>query len=168
MQTLRSTDHVPNAVRFQIVEAIIDRGDIGSGVIKSAIALANDAWLVRELGNIGKENDDCALADLCNPGFEQAFDYGGQSIVIKAFPALDVVMNVEQFVHVLEVLHGESHAFVPDVDVFLVAGLQFYQFLATSFSNLWIARGDCVRLLVNADDLGKWIPLKRLLVEEIV
>ena len=33
-------------------------------------------------------------------------------------------MNIEHFEHVLEILHRKRDAFVPDVDVFLVAGLQ--------------------------------------------
>ena len=74
-------------------------------------------------------------------------------------------MNIQQLVHVLEVLHGKSNAFVPNIDVFLVAGLQFYQFLATGFSDLRIAGRQCVCLLVNADDLGQWILLKRVLIQ---
>jgi hypothetical protein len=76
-------------------------------------------------------------------------------------------MNIEQFVHVLEVLHGEGDAFVPDVDVFLVAGLQFYQFLATGFPYLRITGSECVRFLVNADDLCEWILLEGALIQQI-
>jgi hypothetical protein len=67
MQGLRCADHVPNTVRFQIVEAIINCGDIGGGVIKSAVAFANDARLVGQFRDIAKENDNRALADLSNP-----------------------------------------------------------------------------------------------------
>src|SRR5207245_952316 len=70
MQGLRGADHVPNTVRFQIVEAIIDCRDIGGGIIKSAVAFANDAWLIRQLRDIAKENDNRALADLGNSGLE--------------------------------------------------------------------------------------------------
>src|SRR5678815_3911337 len=168
MQGLRGADHVPNTVRFQIVEAIIDCRDIGGGVIKSAVAFADDAWLVGQLRDIAKENDNRALAHLSNSGFEQAFDYAWEPVVIKAFAALDVVMNIEQFVYVLEVLHGEGDAFVPDVDVFLVASLQFYQLLATGFPNLRIAGRQRVRLLVNADDLGQWVLLKRALIQQVL
>src|SRR4029077_4079002 len=111
---LRSTDHVPNAVRFQVVEAIIDGRDVGGGVIEPAVAFADDAWLVSQLRNIAKENDNGAFADLSNPGFEQAFDYAWEAVVVKTFAALNVVMNIEQFVHVLEFLHGKGDAFVPD------------------------------------------------------
>src|SRR2546423_1667392 len=152
MQDLRGSHHVPDTLRFQIVEAIIDCRDIAGGVIKSAVAFANDAWFIRQLRDIAKENDNRALADLGNSGLEQAFDYAWELVVVKAFAALDVVMNIEQFVHVLEVLHGEGDAFVPDVDVFLVACLQFYQLLATGFPNLGIAGRQRVGFLVNADD----------------
>src|SRR4029434_6995785 len=152
MQGLRGADHVPNTVRFQIVEAIIDCSDIGGGVIESAVAFADDAWLVGQLRDIAKENDNRSIADLSNSGFEQALHHAWKPVVIKAFAALDVVMDVEQFVDVLEVLHGKGDAFVPDVDVFPVAGLQFYQFLAAGFSNLRITGRQSVRLLVNPDD----------------
>jgi hypothetical protein len=49
----------------------------------------------------------------------------------------------------------------------LVAGLQFYQFLATGFSNLRIAGRQCVRLLVNPDNLGQGMLLKCALIQEI-
>src|SRR4029077_12436325 len=168
MQRLRGADHVPNTVRFQIVEAIIDCRDIGGGVVKSAVAFPDDAWLVPQLRDIAKENDNRALADLSNSGCEQAFDYAWEPVVVKAFAALDVVMNIEEFVHALEVLHGEGDAFVPDVDVFLVACLQFYQFLATGFPNPGIAGRQRVRLLVNADDLCQWISLKRALIQQVL
>src|SRR6266513_63958 len=167
MQDLRGSHHVPDTLRFQIVEAIIDCRDIGGGIIKSAVAFANDAWLIRQLRDIAKENDNRALADLGNSGLEQAFDYAWELVVVKAFAALDVVMNIEQFVHVVEILHGEGDAFVPDVDVFLVAGLQLHQLLAAGFPNLRIACRSFIRLLINANNLGQRIPLKRSLIQEI-
>jgi hypothetical protein len=95
VQGLRSPDHVPNAVRFQIVEAIIDCRDIGGGVIESAVAFANDAWFVGQLRDIAKKNDNRVLADFSNPGFEQAFHNTRESIVVETFAALDVVMDIE-------------------------------------------------------------------------
>src|SRR5260370_28223853 len=97
MQSLRGADDVPNTGRFQIVEAIIDCRNIGGGVIKSAVAFADDTWLVGQLRDIAKENDNRSLADLSNAGFEQAFDYARKAVVVKAFAALDVVMNIQQF-----------------------------------------------------------------------
>src|SRR6266498_2054790 len=168
MQDLRGANHVPNGVGFQIVQAIIDSRDIGGGVIKSAVAFANDARLISQLWNIAKENDNRAVADLSNAGLEQTFDYVREPVIVKTFTALDVVMNIEHFIHMLEVLHGEGDAFVPDVDIFLVAGLQFYQLLATGFPNLGIAGRQRVRLLVNADDLCQGILLKRALVQQVL
>ena len=95
MQGLRSADHVPNAVPFQIVEAIVDCRDVGRGVIESAVAFANDAWFVGQFRDIAKKNDNRALADFGNPGFEQPFDNVRESIVVETFAALDVVMNIE-------------------------------------------------------------------------
>ena len=67
----------------------------------------------------------------------------------------------------LEVLHGEGDAFVPDVDVFLVACLQFYQLLATGFPDLGIAGRQRVGFFVNADDLCQRILLKRALIQQV-
>src|SRR5438067_402901 len=75
MQGLWGADHVPDAVRFQSLEAIIDCRDVGGGIIKTAIAFANDAWLIRQLRDIAKENNNGALADLGNAGLEQTFNY---------------------------------------------------------------------------------------------
>ena len=69
-------------------------------------------------------------------------------------------MDIEQFVHVVEILHRKRHALIPDVDVFLVARLQLHQFLAARFTNLRIACRSFVCFFVNADDLGERIALK--------
>ena len=105
MQNLRRTDHVPNLSGFQIVDAIINCREICRCVIEPAVALADDARFVGQLGNIAKENDDRAFADFSNAGFEQTLNHAGQAIVVKTFAALDVVMDIEQFVNVVEFLH---------------------------------------------------------------
>ena len=167
MQNLRRTDHIPNRIGFQFVDAIIDRGDVCRCIIESAVPLANDERFIGELGIIAEENDNRALADLGDAGFKQALDHTGQPIVVKAFAALDVVVDVEQFVNVLEILHRERHAFIPDVDVFLVARLQLDQLLAARLANLRIICRSLVCLLVNPHDLSQWIALQSLLIQQI-
>jgi len=66
-------------------------------------------------------------------------------------------MDVEQLINVLEILHRERYALVPDVEVLPVAGLQLDQFLATRFADLRIARRSLVRFFVNTHDLGQRI-----------
>src|SRR5204863_10193753 len=122
-----------------IVDPIINCSEIRRGIIKSTIALANDARLIGQLGDIAKENADCAFTDFRDAGFEQAINGRWQAIVIETLSALDVVMDVEQFVNVLEILHREGDTLVPNIEVFSVAALQLDQFLATAFPNLRIA-----------------------------
>ena len=86
-----------------------------------------------------KKTHDRAFADLGDAGFEQAIDHAGQPIVVETFAALDVVMNVEKLIGALEFLHRKRDAFLPDGEVFLVAGLQFHQFLAAGFAHRRIA-----------------------------
>ena len=138
MQCLRRANDIPDRVRFQLVDPIIDRGDIGCSVIESAVPFANDQRLISQLGIIAEEHDHGAFADLRYPGFEQTIYHAGQPIVVKTFAALEVVMNVEQFVNALEILHRKRDAFVPNIRVFFVAGLQFHQFLATRFTHFRI------------------------------
>ena len=116
---------------FKILDAVIDRRDIGGRVIEATIALANDARLVRQFGNVAEENANRAFADLGDFRFQQPLDHRGQTIVVKAFAALDVVMDVENLVGRFEFLHRERDAFIPDAQIFLVAGLQLDQFVAT-------------------------------------
>ena len=105
VQGLRCTDHVPNGIRFQIVDAIVNRGEICRRVIKSAIPFANDAWFIGQFGIIAEEDNHRVLADFGNARFEQAFDHAGQAIVVKTFAALEVITNAEPLVDVLEILH---------------------------------------------------------------
>src|SRR5262249_59880524 len=99
MQSLRCADHVPNCVGFQIVDAIIDSRDICRRIIKSAVPFANDERLVSHFWIIPEEHDYGTFADLGYSGLEQAIYHGGQPIVIKTFAALEVVVDVEQFVN---------------------------------------------------------------------
>src|SRR6266404_3894662 len=161
MQNLRRTRHNPDRVRFQIVDAIVNRRDVGSGVIETAVTLANDAGLVRQLGNITEENADCAFADFRETRLEQSIGHLSQPIVIKTFPVLDVVMNVEQCISTLEVMHRQVDALFPNRQILRIARLQLDQFLPAGFAN---GRIDCrffVGLFVNADQLGNRIALER-------
>ena len=167
MQSLWRANHVPNCVALQFGDSIINRRDVAGGVIESAVALANDARLVRQLGNITKENDDRAFANLGDAGLKQPLDDAGQAIVVKAFATLDVVMNVEELVNVLEILHRERDALVPDVSVFFVAGLELDQFLAARISHRRIGCRSCVGFFINANDLGQRIALERLSIKQI-
>src|SRR5439155_11863314 len=115
VQCLRRANDVPDRVRFQLVDTIIDRGEIGRSVIKSAVPFANDQRLISQLGIIAEEDDYRAFADFRYPGLEQAMYHAGQPIVVKTFAALQVVIHVEQPVNALEILHRKRHAFVPNI-----------------------------------------------------
>ena len=167
MQCLRRANDVPNRVGFQLVDTIIDRGDIGRSVIESAVPFANDQRLISQLGIIVEEHDHGAFANFGYPGLEQAIYDAGQPIVVKTFAALKVVVNVEQPVNALEILHRKRDAFVPNICVFLVAGLQFYQFLAAGFTHFRVLARSFVCFLVNPDNLGQRIALQRLSIQEI-
>src|SRR4029077_5330025 len=123
MEWLRLANDVPDRVGFQLVDTIINRGDIGRSVIESAVPFADDQRLINQRGIIVEEHHHGAFAELGYPGFEQASYHAGQPVVIKTFPTLQVVTNVEQPVDALEVLTRKRNAFVPNICVFLVAGL---------------------------------------------
>ena len=74
-------------------------------------------------------------------------------------------MNVEQLVNVLEILHRERDALVPDIGVFFIAGLKFDQLLATGVTHRRIGCRSCVCLFINANDLGQRITLERVSIE---
>src|SRR5437763_5967065 len=76
-------------------------------------------------------------------------------------------MNVEQIINVLEILHRKRNALVPDIEIFLVATLELYQFLAASFPHRGIGGGFRVRLLINTHNFGQWIALKRVAIEQV-
>src|ERR1051325_8127569 len=129
VQGLRRADDVPKRVAFQIVDSILNRGDVACRVIESAIALSNNRRLVRQLRDVAKENDDRAFANFGDLGLQQSLDYASQLVVVKTFTALDVVVNVEQIVDMFEILHRKRDALVPDIGVFLVARLKLHQLL---------------------------------------
>src|SRR6266849_4742383 len=110
MQCLRRANDVPDRVRFQLVDTIIDRGEIGRSVIESAVPFANDQRLISQLRIIVEEHDYGAFADLSYPGLEQAIHDAGQPVVVKTFAALKVVADIEQPVNALEILHRKRDA----------------------------------------------------------
>src|SRR6266496_1934201 len=168
MQDLRRANYVPNRVGFQIVHPVIDCCEIRRGIIKAAVPFPDDQRFIGQFGIFSKENNNGALADLSNARFKQAFDHAEQAIVVKTFAALDVVMDIQQLVNALEILHGEGDTFVPDVEIFLVARLEFYQLLAAGFANSRVLGCSLVRFLVNAHYFCERIALQRLSIEQIL
>src|SRR5262245_3459161 len=98
MQYLRRTNDVPDRIGFQLVNPIINRGDIGCSVIESAVPFANNQRLISQLRIIAEEHNHSAFANLRYPGLQQAVYNTGQPIVVETFAALQVVANVEQVV----------------------------------------------------------------------
>ena len=136
MQLLRRAGLDPDRVRAQVAHPVIDRRDVGRGVIETAVAFLNDAGPLRQLGDVAEENADRAFADFREAGLAQPLDHAGQAIVVETFPALDVVVDVEDFVGGFEFLHRKRDALVPDAQVFLVAGLQPNEFAAAGVAHL--------------------------------
>src|SRR5205823_13535095 len=111
MQCLRRANDVPDRVRFQLVDTIIDRGEIGRRVIESAVPFSYDQRLVSQLRSIAEEHDYGAFADLSYPGLEQAIYDAGQPVVVKTFAALKFVVDIDQAVNVLQILERKRVAF---------------------------------------------------------
>ena len=95
VQNLGRAHYVPDGIGLQIIDAVINRCHIGGGVIVTAIAFANDARFICQLGNIAEENADRALAHFSQPAFEQTLNHSRQPVVIKTFAADDIIMDVE-------------------------------------------------------------------------
>jgi hypothetical protein len=68
---------------------------------------------------------------------------------------------------VLEILHRQRDAFFPNADVFVVARLKFDQFLTARVAHRGVGCRFCVRLFIDANDLGEWIALERLFIEKV-
>src|SRR5205085_10461944 len=90
-----------------------------------------------------------------------------ESIVVKTLAALEVIMNVEQFVDLLEIPHRKRNALVPNRRVLFVAGLKLYQLLAARFAHREVRRRSCVRLFVNPNDLGQRLARERVTIKQI-
>src|SRR5207249_9753736 len=83
VQRLRCTDDIPNRIGFQFLHAIIDCSEIRRCIIESAVAFANDARFIGQLGIIPEENYHRTFTDFCDSRLEQALDYTGLAIVVK-------------------------------------------------------------------------------------
>ena len=114
MQGLRRADDIPERIPLQLVDAIVDGGDVGRRVIEAAVAFPHDAGPLGQLGNVAEKNADRAFADFRDAGLEQPVHHRRQPIVVETFPALDVVVDVENFVDGFEFLLRERDAFIPD------------------------------------------------------
>jgi hypothetical protein len=80
---------------LQIIDPVIDRREIRCGVVVPAVAFSNDDWPIGQFGNVAKENHDRAFADLGQAAFHEPLHHARQPIVVKAFAALDVVVDVQ-------------------------------------------------------------------------
>src|SRR5947208_2114111 len=114
-----------------------------------------------------EEDDYSAITKFRYPGLEQAIYDSGQSIVVKTFAALQIIMHTEQPIHMLEVLHRKRHTLSPNTGVLVVARLKFHQFLPAGFTHVRIPARSFVCFLVNTDNLDQRITLQRLSIQKI-
>ena len=180
MQLLRHADDVPDVVRLPLVDAELDRRQIGGGVEKPAVGLADDRRIIRpafllvdlervffqRLAAVG-ENADRAVALAGDAFFQELLDQAGQAVVVVTFSQPVVELHVEPVVDFLEAVFGNLDALLPDREVLRVASLEFDQLrlAVIEHARLFLQGID---LAVNAHQLGDRIGGERGLVEEMV
>src|SRR5689334_8997693 len=76
-------------------------------------------------------------------------------------------MDAKHLIGRFEFAQRKADTFLPDVDVFSVAALQFDQLIPTNFSNSRIRRGALICFLVDPDQFGNWIALECRAIEKI-
>ena len=149
---------VKDLVGLPCGEAVIERGEIGRGVVRRPIALLDDCriWppsflvldqkriLLLRQRTIG-ENADGAFAFRGDAALAQFFDDGFEARIVKALAERDIEAHAQPPVDGIELRLGEADHLVPDREILRIAGLQHDQFLAGALERgrvFFAASGD--------------------------
>ena len=168
VELLRRARHIPDGVRVPAFDTVFDRGQVGRGIEEAAVALADEARLVGQRGNIGKKDASGAFADLRGAVGEKFVDQCGQCRIVEAFAESLVEADAELFVDVGKLRPGKIDQLLPDGAVFRVALLEFDQFFARGLVHGGIGLFECVDLAVKTRHLRDGIALQRGAVEEML
>ena len=159
---------IPDGIGFPVVDAIVDRGQIGRGIKKTAVALTNNGRFSVEGGNFGKENTKGTLTDGGDSSMLQVLAERGKGIIISAFPKSLIEFDIQKVVKFLKFAPRKFDRLLPNGEVFKVACLEFYQFFAGCAFDILIGFFDAIDLTVKSDEFGDSIDGEGLAIEEML
>ena len=120
MVALAVVDDVEDLVGVPGLGAVLDRGQVGRGVVEGAVALADDE---RRLGPLD-EDDGRPLALDGEPLLLQVLDDLGEHRVVEALAELDVERHAQAVVDRLERPQAVGHELLPEGPVLGIAGVE--------------------------------------------
>ena len=128
VQLLGGAHHVPDTVGSQGLHPVADRGQIGGGVAVAAVGLADDQWqrlLVTPREALG-EHAQSPVGDAGDAGLLEVAAHRLQQVVVGGLPGEVRVGegHVQLVVDAVEVLLGQSHQALPDLQGLRITGLQ--------------------------------------------
>ena len=120
VQALPMIDDVQNRVGLPVLDAILDRGQIGRGVQKRAVLLANDQRRVVA----GEKDADRAVALAGDAAVCKVLDHAGQPIVIKALAQRVVERDAQPLINAVDVGQAGGQELAPQSQVLRLAAVQ--------------------------------------------
>lgn len=134
MVLLTAVGDVDDLVGFSVFDVMEEGCEVGGGVVAGAVFFTNDEGVVCGFFTwFGVEDDEGALAFLGDIGFEEFFVDAVDFVAVEGFAVDGVELDVHNVVDFLEGGVGDAVDFFPELDVIVVALLEFYEFCSGAF-----------------------------------
>ena len=168
VQCLRRADHIPDRIGVPPFHAVVDRREVGGGVKKPAIGLADDRGLFGKRRDFRKENAERPVALAGDAALLQFGTERGEGVVVGALAEALVKRDIEKVVEFFEFAPREFHRLTPDPEVLRIARLQLHQLLAGGAFDFLVGFLESRDLTVEADEFGDRIRLQRGAVQQML
>ncbi len=147
MQTLAVIDHIQNRVGRPLAHAIFDRGQVGRGIEKRPVLLANHerCFLARQ------KHTERAVALAGNAAGHKVAHHHFESVVIKTLAERVVESHSQPTIHAADLAQAGRQERSPQVEILGVAGMQLRGFDQHLLADVGMCPGQCGELGVLVD-----------------
>ncbi len=173
MHLLASVDDIDRAERLEFFTAIADGGEIGRGVVESAVGFADEEGVVPELAVFRDEKGVFLLRQLAvgengNGPFAVAGDAlldevvhdAGQRVIVEAFAQGVIELHAEPLVKAVEGLEGIFVELLPELAVLGVALLEEDELALGGFSHGFVDFRFLLDFAINRLEMAEGIFLQ--------
>ena len=150
-------DFVGDAVAASAFHAELERGEIGGCVVECAVAFLDEGGAAFEVGNVVEEDGDGAFALAGQAALFEVFDDGFEAGVVMALAEGVIEGDAEAGIDAVELILGKGDHAPPEAEVFVVAVLEFDEFVAGGFENRGVLFAGGVDEFVEALHFGDGI-----------
>ena len=165
VQLLPAVGDVNDLARLPTVLPVLERREVGRGVVGCAVAFLDDGRVFLEQLVVIKKDDLRAVAFLRDALGDEFVDDALEAVVVKTLAERLVEIDTEAAVNLVELMPRQLDHFIPNGEVFGVAALQLDELAPGADEDGLVLFAGGVDEFVEALHLGEGVPAKRVPIE---